>query len=92
MTKNSSKRASADVGLMMTAYNLRRIMNILGIEWLRKYLDDRIDLFFRKTTVMDRILAHMLVIFGRNGYWKPSFILQVNRLSLMTISPPSGGF
>ena len=35
MTKNSSTRASADVGFMMTAYNLRRIINILGIERLR---------------------------------------------------------
>ena len=37
MTKRTMKRASADVGLIFTAYNLRRIFNIIGIEVLRKY-------------------------------------------------------
>jgi len=92
MTKKSSQRASADVGLMMTAYNLRRIINILGIERLRKYLEDRIDLFFGKTAVLDRILSHMLAFLGRMEYWKPSFILPVNRLSLTNISEQHGGF
>ncbi|MCG8580404.1 MAG: IS1182 family transposase, partial [Bacteroidales bacterium] len=31
ITKKSISRASADVGLMMSAYNLRRLINILGI-------------------------------------------------------------
>jgi hypothetical protein len=35
MTKKTIKRASADVGLMFTAYNLRRILNIIGKEVLR---------------------------------------------------------
>ncbi|MBS2212719.1 transposase [Carboxylicivirga mesophila] len=34
ITKQSLNRASADVGLMMTAYNLRRIINPLGIDGL----------------------------------------------------------
>lgn len=38
MTKRTMKRASADVGLIFTAYNLRRIMNIVGIEAFRSYL------------------------------------------------------
>ena len=92
MTKNSIKRASADVGLMMTAYNLRRIINILGIERLRKYFEARIDLFIRKTAVLDRILAYMLAFLGRIQYWEPNFILPVNRLSLIKISAPGGGF
>ena len=33
------KRASADVGLMFTAYNLRRIFNILGRKTLMEYLE-----------------------------------------------------
>ena len=60
MTKNSLERASADVGFMMTAYNLRRIINILGTERFRKYLQYIEDLFFGKTAVFDKILAHML--------------------------------
>ena len=31
MTKKSMERASADVGFIFIAYNLKRIMNILGI-------------------------------------------------------------
>lgn len=37
MTKKTIKRAESDVGLIFTAYNFRRILNIIGIEALRKY-------------------------------------------------------
>jgi transposase len=37
-TKRGIKRASADVGLMFTAYNFRRLINIIGIDKLTKYL------------------------------------------------------
>jgi hypothetical protein len=38
MTKKSMKHASADVGLIFTAYNLRRIFNIIDQKKLKKYL------------------------------------------------------
>jgi hypothetical protein len=38
LTKKGMNRASADVGFMFIAYNLRRIMNILGQEAFKKYL------------------------------------------------------
>lgn len=38
MTKKSMKHASADVGLIFTAYNLRRIFNIVDQKTLKKYL------------------------------------------------------
>jgi hypothetical protein len=34
------KRASADVGFMFIAYNLRRLMNIIDKNLLRKYLQE----------------------------------------------------
>jgi len=92
MTKNSSKRASADVGLMMTAYNLRRIINILGIERFREYLQYIIDVLFSKTGVLVRILAHMLAFLGKMEYWNPREILPVNRLSLIHITSTSRSF
>ena len=92
MTKKSTERASADVGFMMTAYNLRRIINILGIERFRKYLEDRIALFFSKIAVLDRIWAHMLAFPGKMKYWKACFVLHSKRLYLMNISPSSGSF
>jgi len=38
LTKKYKERAEADVGLMFVAYNLRRIINILGKEVLLEYL------------------------------------------------------
>jgi hypothetical protein len=37
MTKKTIQRASADVGLVFTAYNLRRILNIIGKEALKRF-------------------------------------------------------
>jgi hypothetical protein len=38
MTKKTIQRASADVGLVFTAYNLRRILNIIGKEGIRRFI------------------------------------------------------
>lgn len=38
MTKKTIKHASGDVGLIFTAYNLRRVFNLVGHEELEKYL------------------------------------------------------
>ena len=40
------QRANADVGFMFIAYNLKRIMNIIGIEKLIKYLGKLISRLF----------------------------------------------
>ena len=45
MTKKTIKRASADIGLVFVAYNLRRIFNILSPEVLKKYLSV-LDFYF----------------------------------------------
>ena len=38
ITKKYIERAEADFGFIMTAYNLRRIINIVGIKRLKKYI------------------------------------------------------
>ena len=38
MTKKTIKRASADVGLIFCAYNLRRIFNLINQNLLKQYL------------------------------------------------------
>jgi hypothetical protein len=38
LTKKGMERASADVGFMFIAYNLRRIVNILTLDRLKEYL------------------------------------------------------
>ena len=45
LTKKYKSRASADVGFMFIAYNIRRIMNILGKNELGKYLKEVAFLF-----------------------------------------------
>lgn len=39
LTKQGIQRASSDVGFMFTAYNLKRIINIIGFEVFKKYLE-----------------------------------------------------
>jgi hypothetical protein len=46
MTKKGKKRASADVGFMFIAYNLRRIMNIVGADELKKFFGELAFVFF----------------------------------------------
>jgi len=40
MTKKGKKRASADVGLMFIAYRIRRIINILDADILKKFFQE----------------------------------------------------
>ncbi|MEI6950850.1 IS1182 family transposase [Paraflavisolibacter sp. H34] len=51
-TKKGIKRASADVGFMFTAFNLRRLMNILDKNALKEYLRALAQTFFTKTTLL----------------------------------------
>jgi hypothetical protein len=46
LTKQGINRASADVGFMFIAYNLRRIGNILTMNLLKEYLRILVSLFF----------------------------------------------
>ena len=46
MTKKTMKRASSDVGLIFIAYNMRRLINIIGITNLVAHLKSFISLFF----------------------------------------------
>jgi transposase len=45
LTKKGKERASADVGFILIAYNLRRIVNILSRDVLREYLRILLSLF-----------------------------------------------
>jgi transposase len=48
ITKKGIKHASADVGFMFVAYNLRRLMNIIDRTTFTKFLQELVLLFFRK--------------------------------------------
>ena len=51
-TKKGIKRASADVGLMFTAFNLRRLMNIIDKNVFKQFLNELASLFFAKTALL----------------------------------------
>lgn len=57
MTKEGKKRASADVGLMFIAYNLKRMMNILDPKVFKTYLEHLAFFIFRKTDLPNLKLA-----------------------------------
>lgn len=76
MTKQGKKRASADVGLMFTAFNLRRILNILDQNILKKFLRELALFDLRKTSSYNFKLAH----------FRPSFFIQISMLNLKWVA------
>jgi hypothetical protein len=68
-TKRGIKRASADVGLMFTALNLRRLMNIIEKNTLKKFLRELAAICFSKITLLKQFLAAIaLLIFSSTFY------------------------
>lgn len=59
MTKRTMQRASADVGLMFIAYNLRRLMNILDKEAFKKFLQELAFLFFKKKELSNPYISNL---------------------------------
>ena len=70
LTKKGISRASADVGFMFIAYNLRRIVNILTRDRLKEYLKILLSLFL---TISDRIRDHLTPYYGH--FYNPSLKL-----------------
>jgi len=56
-TKKGIKSASADVGLMFIALNLRRLMNIIDKNAFKKFLREFALLFFAKTALLNPFSA-----------------------------------
>lgn len=70
-TKKGIKRASADVGLMFTAFNLRRIFNIVGQNALKKFFQQLCLLLFERTGITKLICFQNM---PRN--FSPTFCFQ----------------
>ena len=56
-TKKGINRASADVGLMFVAYNLRRLINIIGKDLFKKFLAELVVLFLPLRTLLKTFSA-----------------------------------
>jgi len=59
ITKKYIKRAEADFGLIMIAYNLRRIINIIGMKKLQQYLAGIFSLLLARIACFKLFLNHL---------------------------------
>ena len=73
ITKKGMKRASADVGFMFIAYNLRRLMNIIDRSEFKKFLQELAFTFYK-------ILASLGAIIFKI---RPPFSYQINIRSII---------
>jgi len=81
MTKRFIHRSSEDVGLIFTAYNLRRLISILGISALKKHLKGCASLFLRKITHEKEI----------NFHWTNSIILSQSPILILCLAQITRG-
>jgi hypothetical protein len=79
-TKKGIQHASADVGFMFTAYNLRRLMNIIDKNLLKKFLKELVSAF-------SEIWIALKAIFFKISH--PFFLLQFYKTKLQL---PLNGF
>ncbi|PKQ60727.1 hypothetical protein BZG01_20540 [Labilibaculum manganireducens] len=69
VTKKGMARASADVGLLMTAYNLRRLINIIGIKTIIKWALQQFSYFLESMVPLKFKLAQIRtsILFPNNS-------------------------
>ena len=63
ITKKGMKRASADVGFMFIAYNLRRLMNIIDTTTFKKFLQELTPVFNQVLTSLKAIIFKTRPVF-----------------------------
>jgi transposase len=80
LTKQGIERASADVGLMFVAYNLRRIINILGQEVFKKYLSILASFILTFVTTIRAKIKHFIFHFYIAKFPKKIFFISFNRI------------
>lgn len=66
LTKKGKDRADSEMGLIFTAYNIRRIFNILGKELFRKYIEaiciQLYHVFIKIEAVFSPFLNHKIIL------------------------------
>lgn len=78
-TKRGLKRAAADVGLMFTALNLRRLMNIIDRNRLKKFLQELSALCFAVKASLKQILALVALLFFSTTFYRHPKTSALNR-------------
>jgi hypothetical protein len=88
LSKKGMARASADVGLIFIAYNLRRLINILGKEAFGKYLNAcflKLSVFFRAiraTLSKNNVLTSSVDIHTKNIKYLLNTFIFGNKLRI----------
>ena len=92
MTKKGINRASADVGFIMTAYNIRRIINIVGLKTLKEYLETVLAFVFEKTGPLKSFLSHLNMLVQQIKMMLPILNISVKQLYLIQKLTLQNGF
>ncbi len=74
MTKKTIEHASADVGLIFTAYNLRRMFNLVDHDSLKQYLKRLLLVFYTYMTAFKTFYQRYVFCPNQNFYHKKYFI------------------
>ena len=91
-TKKYLERASADIGLMMLAYNLRRIINLIGMEVFREYLRVLISCISNTCVIFERFWASITNYNFRLRITAINFNNRLKTIYLIQKLNFSGGF
>jgi hypothetical protein len=92
VTKKGKLRASADVGFIFVAYNLRRLINILGLEALLTYLRKLALIFSILLIGLKRKINIFESLFFFKEYFHSKNNIALNRLLLNQNSVNLSGF
>jgi len=92
LTKKGMNRASADVGFIMTAYNLRRIINIIGINTLKEYLKKVTSIIFKIMMLAKLKLSKICTQVHRIKNSKPVLYISLKQLFLIHNLTMQNGF
>ena len=92
LTKKGINRASADVGLIMVAYNLRRIINIVGLNELKNYLKEVISFILQKIDSLRLNISNINDLINLTKNSKSILYISLKRLYLIQIWTKQNGF
>jgi hypothetical protein len=83
MTKKTIKHASADVGLIFSAYNLRRIFNLIDQNLLKQYLKILASLFWVIKGLFNAFYDHIFHKVALESFLNKAFKCSSNRIYLL---------
>ncbi len=81
-TKKGISHASADVGLMFVAFNLRRLMNIIDKNSFKKFLKELVPVVFLKTSLVNLIAGILRPANFINRFLQSNYINAHSSLKL----------